>query len=81
MFNIVIVKLNSHGVHPVIQSHIQVHHYDFTVEGPPSCDLYSFQVIAVNDAGTSEPSEIITRSLPSLPDMSPPGGLTPPFSS
>ena len=35
-----------------------------------SCDLYSFQVTAMNAAGASDPSEIITRSLPSLPDTS-----------
>ena len=41
------------------------------MEDPSPCDVYSFQVTAVNDAGASEPSEIITRNLPSLPDLSP----------
>ena len=34
------------------------------------CDVYSFQVTARNDAGIGNQSEIITGSLPSLPDIS-----------
>ena len=51
-------------------SGIQDQHYIFTLEDSTSCDVYSFQVTAVNGAGTGTPSEIITRSLPSLPDIS-----------
>ncbi len=32
-------------------------------------DVYTFQITTFNDAGASEPSEIITRSFPSLPDI------------
>ena len=52
-------------------SGIQDQHYIFTIEDSTSCDVYSFQVTATNSAGTGTPSQIITRSLPSLPDISP----------
>ena len=55
---------------PMEVSGIQDQHYIFTLEDSTSCDVYSFQVAAVNGAGTGTPSEIITRSLPSLPDIS-----------
>ena len=51
-------------------SRIQQQYYILTIEDASPCDVYSFQVTAVNDAGASEPSEIITRNLPSLPDLS-----------
>ena len=50
---------------------VQQQYYIFTMEDSSPCDVYSFQVTAVNDAGASEPSEIITRSLPLPPDISP----------
>ena len=36
-----------------------------------SCDVYSFRVKAMNDAGTSDLSESITSTFPSVPDLSP----------
>lgn len=55
---------------PIVVSGIPDQYYIFTVENVTSCDIYSFQVIAVNDAGSSDTSEIITRSLPSIPEIS-----------
>ena len=66
-FTVTVTNLNG----PMEVSGIQDQHYIFTLEDGTSCDVYSFQVTAVNGAGTGTPSEIITRSLPSLPDISP----------
>ena len=68
-FTLNVTNLNS-NIRSTIVSRIQQQYYVLTVEDPSPCDVYSFQVTAVNDAGTSEPSEIITRNLPSLPDLS-----------
>ena len=71
-FTVTVMNLNdSSSTGPMEVSGIQDQHYIFTLEDSTSCDLYSFQVTAVNGAGTGTPSEIITRSLPSLPDISP----------
>ena len=71
-FNLTIFNLNSSSSEPVLmRTDIQTQHYIFT-DGNRArpCDVYSFQVTARNDAGMGNPSEIITGSLPSLPDMS-----------
>ncbi len=53
---------------PLVIPNITTQHYNFTMEGDPSsCDVYAFQIIAFNDAEANDPSEITTRSLPSLP--------------
>ena len=48
----------------------QEQHHIFSVRDSTSCDTYSFQVTAMADSGDSDPSEVITRSIPSLPDIS-----------
>ena len=54
-----------------MRTDIQTQHYIFTDnDRARPCDVYSFQVTARNDAGIGNPSEIITGSLPSLPDIS-----------
>ena len=68
---VTVTNLNDSSTGPMEVSGIQDQHYIFTLEDSTSCDVYSFQVTAVNSAGTGTPSEIITRSLPSLPDISP----------
>ena len=70
-FTVTVMNLNDSSTGPMEVSGIQDQHYIFTLEDSTSCDVYSFQVTAVNGAGTGTPSEIITRSLPSLPDISP----------
>ena len=70
-FTVTVTNLNDSSTGPIGKSGIQDQHYIFTLEDSTSCDVYSFQVTAVNGAGTGIPSEIITRSLPSLPDISP----------
>ena len=70
-FTVTVTNLNDSSTGPMEVSGIQDQHYILTLEDSTSCDVYSFQVTAVNGAGTGTPSEIITRSLPSLPDISP----------
>ena len=72
-FTVTVTNLNDSSTGPMEPevSGIQDQHYIFTLEDSTSCDVYSFQVTAVNGAGTGTPSETITRSLPSLPDISP----------
>ena len=69
-FTVTVTNLNDSSTGPMEVSGMQDQHYIFTLEDSTSCDVYSFQVTAVNGAGTGTPSEIITRSLPSLPDIS-----------
>ena len=69
-FTLNVTNLNNSNIGSTIVSRIQQQYYILTVEDPSPCNVYSFQVTAVNDAGASEPSEIITRNLPSLPDIS-----------
>lgn len=45
-------------------------HAPITLSDRTSCDIYYFQVTAQNDAGSSGPSNGITNSFPSLPDIS-----------
>ena len=52
------------------------HHYSFTApEGSPPCEIYNFSVTATyvgatyTGAGCSIPSSIISRMLPSLPNI------------
>ena len=51
---------------------ILTNYYVYSMDGRSSspCDLYLFQVTAVNDAGEGYPSDVIVRNLPSLPDVS-----------
>ena len=67
-FTLNVTNLNNRST---IVSRMHQQYYLLTVEDPSACDVYSFQVTAMNDAGASEPSEIITWNLPSLPDISP----------
>ena len=71
-FNLMIFNLNCSSSEPVLmRTDIQTLHYIFTDNNiTRPCDVYSFQVTARNDVGIGDSSEIITGSLPSLPDMS-----------
>ena len=72
-FNLTIFNINSSSSEPVLmRTDIQTLHYVFTDDMSQSrpCDVYSFQVTARNDVGIDNSSEIITGSLPSLPDIS-----------
>ena len=71
IFTVTVTNLNDSSTGPMEVSGIQDQHYIFTIEDSTSCDVYSFQVTAMNGAGTGTPSQITTRSLPSLPDISP----------
>ena len=48
-------------------------HYIFTGTEEAKCDVYQFSVVALNDAGRSEPSTKITTKLPtcmlSMPNL------------
>ena len=70
-FTVTVMNLNDSSTGPMEVSGIQDQHYIFTLEDSTSCDVYSFQATAENGAGRGTPSEIITRNLPSLPDISP----------
>ncbi len=70
-FILTVTNLNSSSNQPLVIPNITTQHYSFTMEGDPSiCDVYTIQITALNDAGASDSSEIITRSLPTLPDIS-----------
>ena len=50
------------------EEHLKQSHVLFSASKDSSpCDVYSFQVMASNDVGDSEPSIKIERMLPSLP--------------
>ena len=66
-----ITNLNNSNIGSTVVPRLQQQYYILTVEDYSPCDVYSFQVTAVNDAGASKPSEVITRNLPSLLDLSP----------
>ena len=70
-FTVTVMNLNNSSTGPMEVSGIQDKHYIFTLEDSTSCDVYSFQATAENGVGAGTPSEIITRSLPSLPDIPP----------
>ena len=53
----------------IVESGIRQLYYDLIVENLSQCDTYILQVIAVNKAGTSNPSEIITRIFVSQPEI------------
>ncbi len=73
-FTLNTTNLDDTNSESIIISGISQQHYIFTPTGGgnTSCDVYTFQMTALNGAGASDPSasEIITRSLPSLPDTS-----------
>ena len=68
-YTLTVTNLNDSSSEPVDVTGIQEQNYIFTAL--PSCDIYGFQVTAINAAGASNPSQVITRSLPSLLDISP----------
>ena len=51
-------------------SQIEGLEFNFTKEDTKACNVFSFVVTAINAAGESAPSEIISRSLPTRPDIS-----------
>ncbi len=71
-FTLNTTNLDDTSSESIIISGISQQHYIFTPTGGgnTSCGVYTFQITALNDAGASDPSEIFTRSLPSLPDIS-----------
>ncbi len=71
-FTLNATNLDDTSSESIIISGISQQHYIFTPTGGgnTSCDIYTFQITALNDAGAGDPREIITRSLPSLPDIS-----------
>ncbi len=70
-FILTVTNLNSSSSQPLVIPNITTQNYNFTMEGDPSsCDVYAFRITALNDAGASDPSEVITRSLPTSPDIS-----------
>lgn len=50
---------------------IEDQYYIFNITDTTSCEIYHFQVTAKNGSMASSPSEIISRSFPSLPNVSP----------
>ena len=69
--NFTVTVINQSNTRLMEVSGIQDQHYIFSIENNASCDVYSFQVTAMNGAGRSTPSQIIRRRVPSLPDISP----------
>ena len=69
-FTLTVSNLQLNDSEPLVIGGIQEQYYFFTALSSTSCDTYSFQVTALNVAGVSNSSEVITRSLPSLPDIS-----------
>lgn len=71
-FTLTATNLNDSTAIPIIESGITVRHQILTiVDTGTLCDVYSFRVIARNAAGSSGPSDNVTSSFPSLPDISP----------
>ena len=68
-FHLSATDLNDSQIGTVTISRIMQQNYVFSVI-PSVCHVYAFQLIAENYLGTSAPSEIITRTIPFLPDMS-----------
>ena len=69
-YTLTITNLNDSSNEPIIVTGIQEQNYIFTASSSASCDMYSFEVFALNAAGAGDPSDAITRSLPLLPDVS-----------
>ena len=67
-FTLTVMNLNTSIPEPIIVPGIRDRHYTFTAGNGTLCDLYSFQITAVTDAVSSDPSEVIVSSIPSLPD-------------
>ena len=68
-FTVLISNLNDSSAPPIQEGGIRDHHYVLTIAG---CgDVYSVQVIARNDAGSSNISEPLEVSVPSIPDVAP----------
>ncbi len=68
-FTLTVMNLNASNAEPIVTSGVRDQHYIFTTKNSSSCDVYSYQVAARTDAGGSGPSEVITSSIPSLPDI------------
>ena len=68
-FTLNVTNLNASNTEPLTERGIRNLYYIFT-DNSPNCDVYRFQVSALNEAGVTNSNEIITRSLPSLPDIS-----------
>ena len=66
-FTVTVTNLNDSSTGPMEVSGIQDQHYIFTLEDSTSCDVYSFQVTAMNGAGTGNTSDPISTSISSLP--------------
>ncbi len=65
------MNLNASNAKRIVISEVRDQHYIFTVENSTSCDVYSFQVTAMAaGVGSSDPSAVLTRSIPSPPDIS-----------
>ena len=54
----------------IVISQIEGLEFNFTIEDSRDCDVFSFVVTAINSVGESAPSEMISRSLPTIPDIS-----------
>lgn len=71
LFTLTVINLNDSTSIPYIVSGIPDQHYVFVRENAPptSCDVYRFQVAASDNPNIQ--SDVVTRSVPSLPDISP----------
>lgn len=70
-FSLTVVNLNSSSARARVIPGIEHNYYILQNEDTTSCDVYSFHVTAMNSFVSSGTSESITRSFPSLPDVSP----------
>ena len=74
-FNVIAKNLNATSTELVNVTGLQRQHYILMVDSRlTSCDSYKITVIAENDLGRAEPSEVIA-TLPSIPDLSQAGDL------
>lgn len=70
-FSLTVLNLNSSRHMPNVVSEIQDPHYRFEITDNTSCDVYRFHVIAMYSSISSNSSDSITSSFPSLPDIFP----------
>ena len=55
-FTLIATNLNDSNADPIVVTGIEDLHQTITIPDNSSCDMYSFQVTATNDAGSSGPS-------------------------
>ena len=70
-FSLTVSNLNDTSIEPMHVSGIEDQYYLLTIRDTTSCEVYSFQVAATSNAGSSNFSAPVSSTFPSVPDISP----------